>query len=71
MDTTYISMLRGFVYLSAVLDWATRRVLSWRLSNTLTADPCVDALEEAILKYDPPEIMNTDQGRQFTSCVFR
>ena len=70
MDTTYIPMQRGFVYLSAVLDWATRRVLSWRLSNTLTADPCVEALEEAIAKYGAPEIMNTDQGSQFTSSVF-
>jgi putative transposase len=70
MDTTYIPMRRGFVYLTAVLDWATRRVLAWRLSNTLTADPCVEALEEAILKYGPPEIMNTDQGSQFTSSAF-
>jgi putative transposase len=70
MDTTYIPMRRGFVYLCAVLDWATRRVLTWRLSNTLTADPCVEALEEAILKYGPPEIMNTDQGSQFTSSAF-
>ena len=70
MDTTYIPMQRGFVYLSAVLDWATRRVLAWRLSNTLTAEPCVEALEEAILKYGPPEIMNTDQGSQFTSSAF-
>lgn len=70
MDTTYIPMQRGFVYLSAVLDWATRRVLAWRLSNTLTADPCVEALNEAILKYGPPEIMNTDQGSQFTSSAF-
>ena len=63
-------MRRGFVYLSAVLDWATRRVLSWRLSNSLTADPCVDALEEAIMKYGRPDIMNTDQGSQFTSSAF-
>ena len=70
MDTTYIPMRRGFVYLSAVLDWATRKVLSWRLSNSLTADPCVDALEEAIMKYGAPEIMNTDQGSQFTSSDF-
>ena len=70
MDTTYIPMQRGFVYLTAVLDWATRRVLAWRLSNTLTADPCVEALEEAIVKYGPPEIMNTDQGSQFTSSAF-
>jgi putative transposase len=69
MDTTYIPMQRGFVYLNAVLDWATRRVLAWRLSNTLTTDPCVEALEEAILKYGPPEIMNTDQGSQFTSSA--
>ena len=70
MDTTYIPMQRGFVYLTAVLDWATRRVLAWRVSNTLTADPCVEALEEAILKYGSPEIMNTDQVSQFTSSAF-
>ena len=70
MDTTYIPMRRGFVYLSAVLDWATSRVLAWRLSNSLTADPCVDALEEAVMKYGKPEIMNTDQGSQFTSLAF-
>lgn len=70
MDTTYIPMKRGFVYLSVVLDWATRRVLAWRLSNSLTADACVDALEEALLKYGCPEIMNTDQGSQFTSAAF-
>lgn len=70
MDTTYIPMQRGFVYLTAVLDWATRRVLAWRLSNTLTADPCVEALEEAIRRYGAPEIMNTDQGSQFTSSAF-
>ena len=70
MDTTYIPMRRGFVYLSAVLDWATRRVLAWRLSNSLTADACVDALEEAISKYGSPQIMNTDQGSQFTSADF-
>jgi putative transposase len=70
MDTTYIPMQRGFVYLTAVLDWATRRVLAWRLSNTLTADPCVEALEEAITKYGAPEIINTDQGSQFTSAAF-
>lgn len=70
MDTTYIPMRQGFVYLSAVLDWATRRVPAWRLSNTLTADPCVDALEEAIMKYGSPEIMNTDPGSPFTSSAF-
>jgi putative transposase len=63
-------MQRGFVYLTAVLDWATRRVLAWRLSNTLTADPWVEALEEAIRKYGAPEIMNTDRGSQFTSSAF-
>jgi len=57
---------RGFVYLAVVLDWATRRVLAWRLSNSLT----VEALEEAITKYGPPDIMNTDQGSQFTSSEF-
>ena len=70
MDTTYIPMQRGFVYLCAVLDWATGHVLSWRLFNALTADSCVEALEEAILKYGPAEIMNTDQGSQFTSTAF-
>ena len=70
MDTTYIPMSRGFVYLTAVLDCATRRVLSWRLSNSLTPDACVDALEEAIQRYGSPEIMNTDQGSQFTSSAF-
>ena len=70
MDTTYIPMRKGFVYLTAVLDWATRKVLAWKLSNTLTADPCVEALEEAIQRYGTPEIMNTDQGSQFTSNAF-
>ena len=70
MDTTYIPMRRGFVYLSAVLDWATRQVLAWRLSNSLPADPCVDAQEKAIMKYSRPEIMNTEQGSQFTSAAF-
>ena len=70
MDTTYIPMKKGFVYLSAVLDWATRKVLSFRLSNTLTADACVEALEEALMKYGKPDIMNTDQGSQFTSSSF-
>lgn len=70
MDTTYIPMQRGFVYLTAVLDWATRRILAWRLSNSLTADACVEALEEAIHRHGLPEIMNTDQGSQFTSAAF-
>ena len=63
-------MQRGFIYLTAVLDLATRRVLAWRRTNTLTADPCVEAQEGALLKYGPPEIMNTDQGSQFTSSAF-
>jgi len=57
---------RGFLYLAAIMDWATRKVLAWRLSNTLDASFCVEALEEAIAKYGKPEIMNTDQGSQFT-----
>ncbi len=70
MDITYLPMARGFVYLAVVLDWATRRILAWRLSNTLTADFCVAALEEAITRYGTPGIMNTDQGSQFTGTEF-
>ena len=69
-DITYIPMSRGFVYLVAIMDWASRRVLSWRLSNTLTTDFCVEALQEAIHRYGTPEIFNTDQGSQFTSLEF-
>ena len=69
-DITYIPMQRGFQYLVAIMDWATRTVLSWRLSNTLDSDFCVDALEEALAKYGTPEIFNTDQGCQFTSDDF-
>ena len=69
-DITYIRMRRGFMYLVAVMDWHSRRVLSWRLSNTLDGACCVDALEEALLHYGPPEIFNTDQGCQFTSLHF-
>jgi putative transposase len=69
-DVTYIPMARGFVYLAAVMDWCTRKVLAWRLSNTLTADFCVEALQEAIAKFGVPEIFNTDQGAQFTSAEF-
>jgi len=69
-DITYIPMRRGFVYLVAVLDWASRRVLAWRLSNTLTTDFCLDAVREAIMQYGRPEIFNTDQGCQFTSQEF-
>ncbi len=63
-------MQRGFIYLAAVMDWATRRVLAWRVSNTLTADFCVEAVEEAIARYGKPAIFNTDQGTQFTSNEF-
>jgi putative transposase len=69
-DITYIPMKRGFVYLFAVMDWASRRVLSWRLSNTLTTDFCIEAVQEAIQRYGKPEIFNTDQGSQFTSLEF-
>jgi putative transposase len=70
MDITYIPMARGFVYLVAVLDWYSRKVLSWRVSITMDVHFCVEALEEAIALYGPPEIMNTDQGSQFTSQAF-
>lgn len=69
-DITYIPMQRGFMYLCAILDWASRRVLVWRLSNTLTTDFCLDAVREAITLYGCPEIFNTDQGCQFTSLEF-
>ena len=70
LDITYVPMRRGFVYLVAVLDWASRRVLAWQLSNTLTVDFCVEALETAKHRYGTPEIVNTDQGAQFTSEEF-
>jgi putative transposase len=66
-DLTYLPMAHGFMYLMAILDVASRKVLAWRLSNTLTADFCVEALEEAMSRYGRPEIFNTDQGSQFTS----
>jgi len=69
-DVTYIPMRRGFLYLIAVMDWYSRKVLSWRLSNTLDVDFCVAALEEALNKYGKPDIFNTDQGSQFTSLEF-
>jgi len=69
-DITYIPMARGFCYLVAVMDWSSRYVLAWRLSNTLDSSFCVDALEEAIAHYGCPEIFNTDQGSQFTAEVF-
>lgn len=70
MDITYVPMARGFVYLVAVLDWFSRKVLAWRLSVTLETAPCIEALEEAMRRYGMPEIMNTDQGSQFTSIDF-
>ena len=69
-DFTYIPMARGFVYLVAVMDWFSRRVLAWRLSITMEADFCVDALQDAMARYGKPEIFNTDQGSQFTSAGF-
>jgi len=63
-------MERGFLYLFAVMNWATRRILAWRLSNSLTTDCCIDALEEAVERYGPQEMLNTDQGVQFTSSNF-
>ena len=69
-DITYIPMARGFCYLMAVMDWASRKVLAWRLSNTLDASFCVEALQKALQRYGTPEIFNTDQGSQFTSDDF-
>jgi putative transposase len=70
MDITYIPMARGFVYLAAVVDWFSRRVLAWRLSITLEVEFCIEAVEEALVRYGAPEIFNTDQGSQFTSVAF-
>ncbi len=69
-DITYVPMRRGFMYLVAIMDWHSRKVLSWRVSNTLESDFCVSALEDAIDNYGKPEIFNTDQGTQFTSKSF-
>jgi putative transposase len=69
-DITYIPMARGFCYLVAIMDWASRKVLAWRLSNTLDSSFCTEALEEAIRKFGTPDIFNTDQGSQFTSDTF-
>ena len=69
-DITYIPMARGFLYLVAVMDWFSRKVLSWRLSNTMDYHFCVEALDEAVQRYGKPEIFNTDQGAQFTSEAF-
>ena len=69
-DITYIPMRKGFMYLIAIMDWHSRKVLSWPLSNTMDTDFCVSALEEALEKYGKPKIFNTDQGSQFTSDAF-
>jgi putative transposase len=69
-DITYIPLPRGFLYLVAVMDWASRAVLAWRLSNTMDTSFCVSALEEALARFGRPEIFNTDQGSQFTSAAF-
>jgi putative transposase len=69
-DICYIPMAKGFMYLAAIMDWHTRRVLAWRVSNTLDSEFCVEALEEALQRYGKPEIFNTDQGAQFTSEAF-
>ena len=70
MDITYIPLARGFVYLAAVVDWFSRRVLAWRLSITMEVDFCLEAVEEALARHGQPEIFNTDQGSQFTSAAF-
>lgn len=69
-DITFVPVSRGYLYLVAIMDWATRKVLSWRLSNTMHADFCVEALNEAIRRHGPPEVMNTDQGSQFTGSAW-
>jgi putative transposase len=69
-DITYIPVQRGFLYLVAIMDWATRKVLAWRLSNTMDVGFCLEALDEAMARYGRPEIFNTDQGSQFTSLDF-
>jgi putative transposase len=69
-DICYVPMARGFVYVVAIMDWYSRKVLAWRISNTMDADFCVEALEEAMRRYGAPEIFNTDQGAQFTSEAF-
>lgn len=69
-DICYIPMARGFLYLVAIMDWHSRKVLAWRLSNTMDTSFCIDALEEAIRRYGTPAVFNTDQGSQFTSEAF-
>ena len=70
MDITYIPMARGFVYLAAVVDWFSRRVLAWKLSITLETEFCIEAVQGALAHHGNPEIFNTDQGSQFTSVAF-
>jgi putative transposase len=70
MDICYLPMRRGFVYLAVVMDWCSRKGLAWRLSNSLTTDFCIEAVEEAIARYGRPEVFNTDQGSQFTAGEF-
>ncbi len=69
-DISYIPMAKGFMYLTVIMDWYSRRVLAWRISNTLDTEACIDALEEALARYGVPEIFNTDQGAQYTSEAF-
>ena len=69
-DITYIPVRRGFLYLVAIMDWVSRHVLAWRLSNTLDASFCVEALDEALTRHGQPEVFNTDQGSQFTGVAF-
>lgn len=69
-DVTYIRLARGFAYLVAIIDWYSRKVLSWRISNSMDASFCVDCLEDALREYGKPEVFNSDQGSQFTSHVF-
>ena len=69
-DITYVPMARGFMYLVAIMDWHSRKILAWRVSNTLEPSFCVEALQEALDRFDAPEIFNTDQGAQFTSTAF-
>jgi putative transposase len=70
VDITYVPMSRGFLYVVAIIDWPSRAVLAWRLSNTMDVSFCVAALEEALVRFGQPEIFNTDQDSQFTSAVF-
>jgi putative transposase len=69
-DITYVPLAKGFLYLVAMMDWSSRKVLAWRLSNTMEAQFCIDALEEALERHGPPEIFNTDQGSQFTAWAW-